>query len=95
MKLAQAGTGPKLAGGKNMEVQVQIQGWPGRRRGTLSTDRAESSYGLPVLVGDDGVAYGTAEIPVQAVIVVPQDAVDMLQAAGQAGYHVRLGRPKR
>jgi hypothetical protein len=28
----------------------------------LTTDRAESSYGIPVLVKEDGIAYGPADI---------------------------------
>lgn len=30
--------------------------------GTLTTDHAESSYGQPVIVGDDGTAYGPGDV---------------------------------
>lgn len=56
------------------------------RGGVLSTDRAESSRGLPVVVVD-GVAYGPADLGPHELVVfgLPADR----QAARAAGYTVR------
>ena len=60
---------------------------------TLTTERAESSYGLPVLVLE-GIAYGPADIGRQVLeidsgfVTVAVKEAD-LQAARAAGYNVR------
>jgi len=57
--------------------------------GLLTTDRAESSYGLPVVVVDD---EALAPIDVAAVCVSADCPIELADAAVQAGYYV-LGRP--
>jgi hypothetical protein len=57
--------------------------------GTLTTDHAASSYGLPVIVGDDdATAYGADEILDGAWSGVPGAPRDraMEDAAARAGY---------
>ena len=45
------------------------------RLGKLTTNHAASSYGLPVVVGDDGTAYGPADIE--------DGAIDLTRYAGE------------
>jgi len=56
----------------------------------LATDRAESSYGLPVAVVE-GEAYGPAEVA--AVYVSAECPIELVDAAIQAGFYV-LGQPR-
>ena len=55
------------------------------RSGTLSTDRAESSHGLPVVVVD-GIAWGPADLGAHELYCFSE--ADRL-AARNAGYTVR------
>ncbi len=63
------------------------------RLGTLTTDHAASNYGLPVLVGDDGVARGPADIE-DGTIQLGRDGLtdteyDAIRAAAaSAGFRV-------
>ncbi len=64
------------------------------RLGTLTTDHAASSYGLPVLVGDDGVARGPGDIE-DAEIQIGRDGMTnaeydaAVEAARNAGFVAR------
>lgn len=60
------------------------------RCGVLTTEHAASSHGIPVVVGEDGTAYGPAEIMAALKVDEPQDLeadqVKVLKAARRAGY---------
>lgn len=69
------------------------------RQGTLTTDHASSSHGLPVVVAAGGVALGPAEVDSVAVVRLTAGGaerdytaaeVSMLEAARIAGYPVNL-----
>lgn len=56
------------------------------RWGVATTDHAASSQGFPVVVADDGTAYGPAEI---GSVWVDHDDVATADALRRAGYRVR------
>lgn len=67
--------------------------------GTLTTDHAASSRGLPVLVvGVNGTAFGVAEVGELTVAVYPSlghtrltaGQIALIEAARSAGYSVRI-----
>ena len=55
-----------------------------RTAGTLSTTHAASSYGLPVLVLQDGTALGPGDVALQGyrVMTATQREQDLLRIAG-------------
>lgn len=66
------------------------------RLGRLTTEHAASSYGLPVVVGEDGSAYGTGDVE-DGTITLARDAQDgmadeefdaAVQQAQAAGFRV-------
>lgn len=64
----------------------------GEKRGSLTTEHAASSYGLPVFVLE-GQAHGPDDLPADAVLHIDEYATvgaqeAMLQAARQAGFRI-------
>jgi hypothetical protein len=57
------------------------------RRYTLTTDRAESSYGMPVLVDESGQAYGPGDI------VAGLPAADLAWFAAARDPSISIGHP--
>jgi hypothetical protein len=80
-----------------MELAVKVRWLGNERSALLSTDRAESSYGIPVLVME-GQALATAELPNGAKIIVswrkPRRGPvwQMIESAQNAGYPIELAR---
>ena len=62
-----------------------------QRRGTLTIEHAASSYGVPVLVEEDGHVYGPGELPgvTLHVTVAPTYTTPAIEAARTAGYQVQ------
>lgn len=66
--------------------------------GTLTTDHAASSRGLPVVVGSDGAALGSSEVGELTVAVYPSlghepltaEQLAVVEAARAAGYQIRI-----
>jgi len=78
-----------------MTFNVDVD-WPGNhRRGQLSDERAESSYGIPVLVFD-GAAHGPANLPAQTIIMVTWPKAhsgpvwEFIQKALMAGFPIKF-----
>jgi len=62
--------------------------WETRREGTLTTERAESSHGLPVVVLD-GTAHGPTDLgPHLLEVHAAETARSVRQRARRAGYTV-------
>jgi hypothetical protein len=61
-----------------------------QRHGVLTTEHAASSYGLPVVVGEDGQVYGPAEVPEinDLHCELSDEAAELIAAARSAGYRV-------
>lgn len=58
---------------------------------TLTDEHASCSYGLPVVVGNDGQVYGPLEAGVVQVRPLGEEDVEeitLVEAARQAGYQV-------
>ncbi len=60
--------------------------------GTLTTGHAASSYGMPVVVGEDGRVYGPADLPAGDCEIQPDGTshqhADLIEAAVAAGFRV-------
>jgi len=71
-----------------MQIPVRVQAEPGGdwQEGVLTDERAESSYGLPVVVVDgEDLARGSSE-----VYELDASAVqDLLRRAGEAGFRLK------
>ena len=77
-----------------MEALVQVKLRPGGPlvSARLTTERSESSYGLPVVVVEgESNARGTAEV--EAVYVMADTPVELADAAVNAGFYV-VGQPR-
>lgn len=68
-----------------------VLNWGAGHRGTLTTEHAVSSYGVPVLVDEAGHVYGPSDLPPSTTLkiaVSPTYTTPLIQAAQVAGYQV-------